>query len=185
MAFIGTLCVWLLPEPVAILGDKGLVYWVNGLLQMLVGFYIAALAAISSFDRASLDQQIEGDGVKLRVWRGGELVDRSLTRRAFISLMFGYLAWLAIALYCVGLVVSVLHENIALLVPQLLSSLRLVFVLVYGFFFSQMLCITLIALFYLSDRIHRQTPTALPPEDIVVDRKDAAGNGTPPAETKP
>jgi hypothetical protein len=26
--------------------------------------------------------------------------------------------------------------------------------------------VTLVALFYLSDRIHRQTPTPLPPEDI-------------------
>lgn len=185
MAIIGTVCVWVLPKPIALLGDKGLVYWVNGLLQMLVGFYIAALAAVASFDRASLDQVIEGEGVSLYVWRDGEHIKRSLTRRAFISLMFGYLAWLAIALYCAGLAVSVLHENIALLVPALLDSLRLAFVFIYGFFFSQMLCITLVALFYLSDRIHRQTPTALPPEDIVDDKKDGAGSGTPPADTKP
>jgi len=166
VAVIGTLCILALPKPIAVLGDKGLVHWVNELLQILIGFYIASLAAVASFDRASLDQPIEGQGVKLRSLRNGEYVERSLSRRAFISLMFGYLSLLAIALYCLGLTVSLLVENIKLINPNVLFYLRGAFVLVYGFFFVQMLTVTLVALFYLSDRIHRQTPTPLPPEDL-------------------
>lgn len=166
VAVLGTVCLFVLPEPIAILGDKGFVYWVNELLKLLVGFYIASLAAVASFDRASLDQMIEGEGVMLKVLRNGEYVDRPLTRRAFISLMFGYLSLLAIALYCTGLLVSLLGGNIRLISPNALMYLRAAFVLIYGFFFAQMLSITLAALFYLSDRIHRQTPTPLPPEDI-------------------
>lgn len=100
VAVLGVMVMLILPRPVPILGGSGLVYWVNELLQVLIGFYIAALAAVASFDRASLDQKIEGEGVTLRVLRQGDLVDRSLTRRAFISLMFGYL-W-ACPRFCVN-----------------------------------------------------------------------------------
>jgi hypothetical protein len=77
---------------------------------------------------------------------------------------------LAISLYCIGLVVSLLDANIRLLPPNVLLYLRTAFVFVYVFFFAQMMSITLVALFYLSDRIHRQTPTPLPPEDIPSDQ---------------
>lgn len=166
LAVLMTGCLLVLPQPISILGDKGLVYWVNELLQVLIGFYIAALAAIASFGRASLDQVIEGDGVLLSVRRDGAPEDRSLTRRSFLSLMFGYLSLLAIFLYCTGLAVSLLAANIHLLPPVVLTALRIGFVFIYGFLFAQMLSITLVALFYLSDRIHRQTPTALPPIDV-------------------
>src|ERR1700754_3223786 len=76
IAICGTACLFLLPKPIAVLGDRGLVYWVNELLKLLVGFYIASLAAVSSFDRASLDQNIEGEGVVLKILRNGEYVDR-------------------------------------------------------------------------------------------------------------
>jgi hypothetical protein len=166
VAIAGTVCVLVLPLPIAVLGDRGMVYWVNELLQVLIGFYIAALAAVASFDRASLDQLIEGEGVTLEVVRDGAPAHRPLTRRAFISLMFGYLSLLAIALYCAGRVVSLLADNIGLIAPMVRWYLRIAFVFVYVFFFAQMLSVTLVALFYLSDRIHRQTPTPLPPEDI-------------------
>lgn len=169
VAILGVACLLLLPRPIVVLGDRGLIYWVNELLQVLIGFYIAALAAIASFDRTSLDQQIEGEGVTLKVIRDGGPIDRSLTRRAFLSLMFGYLALVAITLYCTGLVVSLLDTNIKLIQPGVLFYLRLLFVFCYGFLFAQMLSITLVALFYLSDRIHRQTPTPLPPQDVKPD----------------
>ena len=158
VAAVATVCLFVLPKPVSVLGDKGLVYWVNELLQVLIGFYIAALAAIASFDRPSLDQPIEGEGVTLK--------SRSLNRRAFLSLMFGYLSLLAILLYCVGLSASLLTEKIRLITPVALLYLRAIFVFLYGFFFVQMLSITMVALFYLGDRIHRQTPTPLPPQDV-------------------
>ena len=165
-AVLGVLLLLVLPKPLSVLGERGLVYWVNELLQVLIGFYIAALAAVASFDRAALDQLIEGDGVTLKVVRDGSPVDRSLTRRAFISLMFSYLSLLAITLYCMGVAISLLEGNIKLILPAALFYLRLGFVFIYAFLFAQMLSITLVALFYLGDRIHRQTPTPLPPQDI-------------------
>lgn len=158
---IAVVVLLVLPKPVSVLGDRGLIYWINELLQILIGFYIAALAAISSFGRAALDQVIEGEGVVLKMSDGER---KSLTRRAFLSLMFGYLSLLAIGLYCVGLVVVLLTENIRLIPREILDGFRLVFVAGYIFAFVQMMAVTLIALFYLSDRIHRQTPVALPPE---------------------
>lgn len=162
----GVLCLLLLPKPIAILGEHGLVYWVNELLQVLIGFYIAALAAIASFDRDALDQKIEGDGVFLLDSSDDGEERTFLTRRAFLSLMFGYLSLLSIVLYCVGLAASLLHSNIQLIDSDVIPWLRGIFLFAYGLFFAQMLTITLVALFYLADRIHRRTPTALPPEDV-------------------
>lgn len=156
----------LLPVPFAFLGDGGLVAGINELLQLLVGFYIASLAAIASFDRVSLDQPIEGGGVLLRVVRGGETIDRSLTRRTFLSYMFGYLSLLSILLYCGGLLTNLLAPNAAYVWPEVVGVLRIVFASTYLFFVSQLMTITLVAIYYLCDRIHRQTPIALPPEKL-------------------
>lgn len=164
IAAFAVLAVFLMPKPVVVLGDKGLVYWVNELLKILVGFYIAALAAIASFDRPSLDQVIEGDGVTLD--DRGDMPPRQLTRRQFLSLMFGYLSLLALFLYCTGLGVSLLSENIKLLPVDWLRWLRLIFVFGYSLLFGQLLTVTLMTMYYLSDRVHRQTPTPLPPEDV-------------------
>mgnify|MGYP003091519905 FL=1 len=38
----------ILPNKIPILGDKGIVSLVNGIVQILAGFYIASLAAIST-----------------------------------------------------------------------------------------------------------------------------------------
>lgn len=166
VAVVGTACLFLLPKPIPVLGDKGLIYWVNELLKILVGFYIAALAAVATFASASLDQEIEGEGVILEVERADGKEDKRLSRRAFLSLMFGYLSLLAILLYCAGLVVTILTENIRLIDANWLPAMRAAFVFAYSLFFTQMLTVTLVALFYLSDRIHRQTPQALPPQDV-------------------
>lgn len=160
-----TLLVLFVPASVPIVRDKGLIYWVNELLQVLVGFYIAALAAVASFDRPSLDQLIEGEGVSLNIHSGGESHVKKLTRRRFVSLMLGYLSVLAIFLYCLGVGVNLFLAGISLIPRPTLDCLRAVFVFLYIFLFSQMLCITLIVIYYLSDRMHRQTPAPLPSED--------------------
>lgn len=63
----GTVSLMLLPVTPAILGDDGVVDIFTGLLQMLIGFYIASLAAIATFNKKGMDQIMPGDPPTLRV----------------------------------------------------------------------------------------------------------------------
>lgn len=77
-----------------VIGEYGLVHGTNQLLQILVGFYVAALAAVATFDRPTMDEVTAGSPLML----GKE----TLTRRRFISLLFGHLAVVGLALYILG-----------------------------------------------------------------------------------
>ncbi|QDS20757.1 hypothetical protein [Xanthomonas citri] len=148
-----------LPKPLALFGDKGLIDGVNELLQVLVGFYIASLAAVASLNSESLNQKVSQQPVHLVV--GDEL--RSLTRRQLLSLMFSYLSFSSIALYTTGLLANLLLPNIKTAISKDYAWIaKTAFTGAYGFALSQMICITLITLYYLGERIHWQTPTALP-----------------------
>ncbi|MFN3464704.1 MAG: hypothetical protein ACK4X1_11580 [Terricaulis sp.] len=52
-----------------VVGERGLVETFNGLLALLIGFFIAALAAVAMFERKSMDELMLGDvqGAKLRL----------------------------------------------------------------------------------------------------------------------
>src|SRR5579859_4846912 len=84
------------PLKINIFGSRGLIEGVDSLLQTLVGFYIASLAAIATFNKASLDFEMPGDPPKLRVTQHGHSAKEPLTRRRFLCFMFGYLAFLCI-----------------------------------------------------------------------------------------
>jgi len=155
----------LLPGKVNLFGDNGLVAHVTRLLQMLIGFYIAALAAVATFPSDVLDQGFAGDPVKLRVKRQGKRKEIEINRRRFLSFLFGYLAFESLFLFLVGMTVSVLHSNLATLLSQgVLVIGQPVFLFAYLFLISNLLVTTLLGLHYLTDRIHRPPGGAQPPD---------------------
>ena len=83
---------------VNVFGEYGLVHGVNQLLQLLVGFYVAALAAVATFSRPGLDDPTGGDPLIL----DGK-ISEPLSRRRFACLVFGHLAVVGFSLYVVGL----------------------------------------------------------------------------------
>jgi len=135
------------PSVVPMLGDHGFVANLNGLLQTLTGFYVGALAAVATFPNPTMDQKTDN------LFLDGDLV----VRRLFIAKLFAYLAFVAFALYLVGLFVSlpsyVLH---GIGNPLLKKWVRVAGVFIYLFAFWQMLTVTLLGLYYLCDRIHRK-----------------------------
>ena len=48
------------PHKISILGSKGIVDLINGILQILSGFYIASLAAIATASLPRLDEPMKG-----------------------------------------------------------------------------------------------------------------------------
>lgn len=135
--------VW--PEAVKITGKNGVIENVGGFMQVLVGFYVAALAAVATFQGSSLDENV----------LGMTLDGKTLKRRHFMSYLFGYLALLSLALY-IGMLFRSIPVWLLSFIPHYASAaLKLAFVFAHQFIFWQMIFVTLLGLHYLSDRIHR------------------------------
>lgn len=148
--------VIVLPKPLPILGDDGLITVITGLLQILVGFYIAALAAIATFQREGLDNLLSGDPAQLNVVRNGVPRTMLLSRRRFLCYLFGYLAFSGLALYFIGASANLLSANLQALIPTGWASLaKYVSAGLYLFWTANVLVTTLLGLHYLTDRIHR------------------------------
>lgn len=79
--------------------EFGLVHQVNGLLQILAAFFIAALALIASFPGEALDKPMGGVPPKI-VESDGD--DYEPTRREFFGIMFAYLSAVCVILYVLG-----------------------------------------------------------------------------------
>lgn len=144
-------------------GDSGLVSMVQGLVQGLPGFYIAALAAVATFGRqTALDALIPEPTPTIETWYGTGKVEIGLTRRRFLCLMFAHLTALSIALSIfTSFGISLAAPVRATLVPGFAELLFYVISGVYFFLLFQMLVVTLWGLSYLSDKMHQPDAVAI------------------------
>ncbi|MGK9996690.1 hypothetical protein O6197_24780, partial [Salmonella enterica subsp. enterica] len=85
---------------ISLIETNGLLLQVNGLLQVLIGFYIAALAAVSTFSSSSIDEVMAGVPPTLVEKFRGQKLTVELTRRRFVCYLFGYLALVSFMLFC-------------------------------------------------------------------------------------
>lgn len=148
-----------LPVSPSLFGCDGIVYIVTDLLKILVGFYIASLAAIATFNKAGMDKSMPGIPPTLTKSRRGKRKQEELTRRRFLCLLFGYLSFMSMAVYFIGAVSGLVAPSItAFLSDFTISVLRLAFVLIYLFLASNLFVTTLLGLYYMTDRIHQHDP---------------------------
>jgi hypothetical protein len=145
----------MLPQNINFLGNNGLITKVNGLLQILIGFYIASLGAVATFSSPNMDHAMSGVPPKLKEKREGKSKNVILTRRRFLSYLFGYLAFVSLFLFGFGLVAEVIYPAINLLVT---ASMKMIVLIFYVMVFSNIMITTLLGLFYLTYRIHIYDP---------------------------
>jgi len=146
MALVTTVAWGWRPDLLSMGGPSGIVTGVSSLIQVLVGFYVATLAAVATFPTSSLDQPTNRITLK----------KKPLMRRRFLAYLFGYLALLSLFLFVALLFRPLAHGLLGQLdSADLQKCLRLAFVFIYQFVFWQMVFITLLGLYYLTDRIHR------------------------------
>lgn len=130
---------------------------INALMGILVGFYIAALAAVSSFSNENLDQVMKGRAPTLTTVRKGDEIKETLTRRRFLAILFGYCATLAIVLYVFGVVqahMTIVQSSVAW-AQAMLSIAGYAAWGLYVWIISSLLVVTLLGLHYLVERMHR------------------------------
>ena len=130
---------------------------VNALMGILVGFYIAALAAVSSFSNENLDKIMKGRAPTLTTVRKGHEIREILTRRRFLAILFGYCATLAIILYVFGAlqVHMTMIQPMTSWVQSVMAFVKQIGWGLYVWAISSLLVVTLLGLHYLVDRMHR------------------------------
>ena len=129
----------------------------NSFIGILIGFYIASLAAVTSFPSDILDSEMKGNTPTLTKSVKGRKVIERLTRRRFLSILFGYCSLVSILIYIFGFLW--LGIRISLNSPELLLSingwLKWPFFAIYTWLCFSLITATLLALHYLIDRVHR------------------------------
>jgi len=87
--------------PLSIFSHEELVKRITDILVLMIVFYMAALAAVATFERKGIDERLKDEDALLWVRHhdGGEWVERTLSYRQFISYLFGYLSFLSLCLY--------------------------------------------------------------------------------------
>lgn len=147
---------------IRIFSEEGIIGGFQKLMEILVPFYIAALAAVATFERKGLDDEMKGDPAYFWVTSStGEVIAQVLTRRQFICYLFGYLAFSSLVLFVSILFCNILADNVGKMLRT--SYLEYLFYLktglefVFLFFIWQVIIITLLGVYFMSDRLTAMT----------------------------
>lgn len=144
----------------ALLAERGLVPMLNGMLQVLFAFFVAALAAVATFPSRAMGQMAIGL----------TLAGEPILRRRFLCYLFGYLSVLSLFLYLVGVAAILAQPWLAKYGAN--PWIRWGAGAVYCFAFWNMVTVTLLGLHYLMDRVHRPDPTVNKPVAAVPEEED-------------
>lgn len=144
----------------AVEGDFNVIGNVTNFLGTMVGFFIAALAAVATFGKSEMDAPMPGEPrVRLEHRRNAETYFEDLSRRRFLSFLFGYLSLLALLLYMLGQAYVIIDRYFV--AAYFLDYRRAIFSgfwVVYSLGLANIISNTLLGLYYLTDRIHRPNP---------------------------
>ncbi|UTV87537.1 hypothetical protein KDX00_03255 [Cobetia amphilecti] len=128
---------------------------IAGFVQTLPGFFIAALAAIATFNREDIDVLMDGNrppSIDTRI--NNDVVNVKLSRRKFLCLLFSYLTVQSFLISILGFVSASFEfvgEDSVLIYNEFVTW---GFVSVFIFLSCQMLTSTLHGLYYLAERVH-------------------------------
>lgn len=140
----------------AIAGQDGLLSKLLVVSSVLPGFYIAALAAIATFNRPDIDSVMPAPAPKIVQAINGKKNDIELTRRRFLTHLFSFLCFESLAVLVACMFASLVGASIlGNFIAPAAYGMKLGFVFLLFFMFWQMLCGTLLGLYYLGDRLYR------------------------------
>ena len=138
---------------VNVFGTQGLLDRVLAFVQTLAGFYIAALAAVSSFNSPYLDQKMPAPAPTMYIMYNKGMECVALTRRRFLTSMFAYLTSLSFLFSLMAIVTLVLAPALKQSLPNAVYVLHWVGAGLFLIALFQMTCVTFWGLFYLGERM--------------------------------
>lgn len=102
LAATSVIILFCIPHRPPFFGSLGIVTYVSEILKFLSPFYIAALAAIATFDSPAIKASFAGTKPVIIENERGELKRKELNRRQFLCLAFGYLSLVSLLMYFIG-----------------------------------------------------------------------------------
>lgn len=157
IAILSGIAVWYFSLDLGFFTQQGFVPDVMNLLNLLIAFFIAALAALATFDRPGLDEPMKGDPATLkRLNRHNEISEITLSHRQFVCYLFGFLSFISLILLMSLYTIRML--KIEIIDILLLSSWvaewgKPIAAAAFFFILSQLTIAMLLGVYFLSDRL--------------------------------
>lgn len=144
-------------------GDGSVSRHMITVFAILPGFYIAALAAVATFNREEMDFEMPDPAPRMLMRSRGIDQETILTFRMFLSHMFSYLTALSFVAVFMFIGAELLAPSVQLLIGKLPSdwtavatcSLGLSYLLLTFWLAAKIVLTTMIGLYFLAERIHR------------------------------
>lgn len=146
------LLYYTLPIRPSVVLAGGLFEDVQQLLSLLFPFFVAALAAVASYQRPSLDEYTSGPR-PVTLHEDG--IDKALTRRRVVCYMFGYLSFLSLILLLYIFAAKLVTPSLIMFTSIYAPYVKFLGLLIFASMLSNLIITTLWGLFYLTDRLHR------------------------------
>lgn len=142
----------LLLHKLSLIQSGGIIDIANGILQILAGFYIASLAAIATASLTRLDEPMKG--IK-PIYLGKK--SKIVTRRVFLTHLFGYLSFMSLFIYCLGGIAKISIKNLQVIF-ECIPLLKIAFSFFYLFSIFNLAFVTILGLFFMiEDNINKAT----------------------------
>lgn len=162
ISIISSLIFILCGNEINFLGENGFISKISSFVQILPGFYIAALAAIATFNRHDIDKYMPDPTPQVDIIIRGQKNKIKLTRRRFLCMLFAFLTAESILLAILSVFSTSFSSSIKAILPQNTHSFSLhAFLFMYVFLFWQMIIATFLGLYYLGDRLNQPDSDAL------------------------
>lgn len=135
-----------------------LTYYLICFFQTMPGFYIAALAAISTLNSSTMDQPMAGDPPKEKYIEHNpyKVIWIEMNRRKFLARLFSYLTFISIVLFIFLLIARFSYSleiksssSFFVYLTYFFSCFLLIFTLM------QLIMMTFLSLYYLGERVHK------------------------------
>jgi len=156
-AVLSSVLLWEFGRPGLIAGQSGLLDRLILVCSILPGFYIAALAAIATFNRPDIDEVMPDPTPTLKVEIGGRPNVIDLTRRRFLAYLFAFLCWESIALLITCVFTGIVAAELMVAMGSYAFIAKYAFLFLLLLLFWQLVFATCLGLYYLGDRLNRPT----------------------------
>lgn len=159
------LYVFVLPVPIALVGHDSISSIMAPLFASLPGFFIAALAAVATFQGGDLDRTMPDATIWFKI--RGEGKREGVTLRVFLSYLFAFLTVAAFAGFLLCGLASILAPNlreVSVLAGKTKSPIdgglvwlaRPLFVLATAYLMTLVVSCTALGLYFLAERVHQE-----------------------------
>lgn len=164
VSFISGVGYVALPVRIDLFGDGSASDYLIMFFAALPGFYIAALAAVATFQGRDLDRELNDGSITIPMIIGGERDYVSLTLRTFLSHLFAYLTAICFIGFFAAVLASVLAPNILVIAEEaglkldspLMRMAPALYTAALAFIAASIAACTAHGLYFLAERVHQE-----------------------------